>query len=74
MNINEEIAKLDINAFLGVCLAVSVNSTLAFYVEEDEERMVCIDELIAESTDMETQVLEEYREKGVTSVVVLRAW
>ena len=78
MNLQEEVDKLLCNAFIGVCHTVYDKSSLAWHLDQDEERMQSIDDLIVELNKEDEcndlPVLRSLEEKGITEVVLIRGW
>lgn len=79
--LQEQVDELLCGAFIGVCHTVHRHTTLAWHVEDDEERMQTIDDVIAEFKDVteeddleELAILKSLQAKGVTEVVLIRAW
>ena len=79
--LQQQVDELLCNAFIGVCFSVNRYETLAWHVEEDEERMQSIDELITELVDADNEdetndlaKLKSLEAKGITEVVLIRGW
>lgn len=78
MNLQQEIDKLNCNAFIGVCYPVDKHSELAWHIEDDEERLCPINELIDDLKELEDSddlvTLRSLAKRGITEVVLIRGW
>ena len=78
MILQQEVDKLNCNAFIGVCYSVDKHSKLAWRIEDDEERICPIDELIDDLKELEDSddltTLRSLAKKGITEVVLIRGW
>ena len=76
MTLQEQVDKLLCNAFIGVTYAVDKGSQLSWYVLDDEERMVSIDEIINDllPESEELNIFKSYKSKGITEVILIRGW
>ena len=70
--LQEQVDELLCNAFIGVCYPVLRTSSLAWYVETDEELLVSIDELIGDGGDLDN--IRSLEAKGITEVLIIRGW
>lgn len=64
------------SAFIGVCYSVKEESSLAWYVDEDEERMESIGTLLndLEESDDDYLHIKSFEKKGITEVIIIRGW
>jgi len=77
MTLDKQVTALGINAFICVYYAVQKDNTLAWKLDNDEERMFDIDELINESAEEDSElmtILTDFASKGVSNIVLAKGW